>query len=364
MADVMLKSPYALPTPVRWSVLLALVAALAVFPLVYSNPTITSIGVFTLIFGISASAWNIFSGYTGYIVIGSAVFYGIGQYTVALLASHYSVPGGWDQFGLLPVAGLFAGLASVPIGWLLLRVRSHTFIILTIAVMYIFQLCAFNFRSLTQGSLGVFVSQPGWAGQTFNNPFYYVALGIMILAVAMSAWIRQSKFGLSLLAIKNDENRALGLGIKTQRAKLVAFAILAVFIGMAGGIYAMFVGNVEPQFAFNPVFDVTILIMTMAGGIGTVSGPVVGVLLLAPLQQDMLVQFGSNNYYLIAYGIVFILILRLLPSGIVPTVTDIWRRLVIWRKHLNVVAGGPSKDGAANSPDPLQVAAVANEVNQ
>ena len=283
MASVTLKSPYALPTPVKWGTLLVLVLALTAFPVVFSNPTITSIGVFTLIFGISASAWNIFSGYTGYIVIGSAVFYGIGQYTVALLASHFSIPGGWEQIALLPVAGLFAGLASVPIGWLLLRVRSHTFIILTVAVMYVFQLCAFNFRSLTQGSLGVFVSQPGWAGATFNDPFYYVALGIMIVAVAMSLWVRQSKFGLSLLAIKNDENRALGLGIKTQQIKLVAFAILAVFIGLAGGIYAMFVGNVEPQFAFNPVFDVTILIMTMAGGIGTVAGPVVGVLLLAPL---------------------------------------------------------------------------------
>jgi branched-chain amino acid transport system permease protein len=333
MVDVLAKSPYALPRMVRWGGPVVVCAALVAFPMVFTNPAVTSIAIFTLIYLLSASAWNIFSGYTGYIVLGSAAFYGIGQYSIALLAGHFSIPGGWGQFALLPVAGLFAGLAAIPIGWLLLRVRSHTFIILTIAVMYILQLCAFNFRSITQGSLGYTVSQPNWIGSSFNLPFYYVALGFAAAAVAVSWWVRRSKFGLGLLAIKDDENRALGLGIRTNRTKLIAFVILAVFIGVAGGIYAMFIGSVYPQFSFDPVFDVTLVIMTYAGGLGTVAGPVVGVLLLAPLQQYFLFQFGASNYFLIVYGAVFILILKLLPSGIVPSLNELWRRWVIARRR-------------------------------
>ena len=283
-----------------------------------------------MIYLIAAIGWNIFSGFSGYISIGHAAYYGIGQYTVALITIHAHLPGGWGLFGLLPVAGLVAALASIPIGFLLLRVRKHTFIVLTIAVMFILQLLAFNLTRFTNGSGGLTLPFPTWTGNFFNMPFYYVGLLAAVVAGGVAWWIRRSKYGLGLFAIRDDEERARGLGIKVTRTKLIAYAASAFFVGIAGGLYAPFVGSVYPQFAFDPTFDLAVAVLVFVGGIGTLSGPVLGALVLIPLQQYFYLQFGNANLYLIAYGVLFILILRLLPGGIVPGVTSAWRaRLVV-----------------------------------
>jgi branched-chain amino acid transport system permease protein len=325
--------PYEPPRQIRWTSTGLLLAFLAVFPLLFPNPAVTSIAVITMIFLVAAIGWNIFSGYSGYISIGHAAYYGIGQYTVALLALHAKVPAGWDTFGLLPVAGLVSAVAAVPIGFVVLRVRRHTFIILTVAVMFILQLLAFNLVSWTNGSGGLEMSFPTWQGSYFNEPFYYVGLVAAIVACAASWWVRRSKYGLGLLSIRDDEDRARGLGINATRTKLIAYAISAFFVGVAGGLYAPFIGSVYPQFGFDPTFDLAIAVLVFVGGIGTLSGPVIGALLLIPLQQYFYLQFGNANLYLIAYGVLFILILRLLPAGIAPSVTQLWRRALIARRR-------------------------------
>jgi branched-chain amino acid transport system permease protein len=332
-------SPYNPPKTFRWGGTALLCVALAAFPLVFPNPAVTSIGVFTMIFLIAALGWNIFSGFTGYIALGHAAFYGIGQYTVALLAIHLKIPGGWDLFALLPVAGLVAAAAAIPIGFLLLRVRKHTFVVLTIAVMFILQLLAFNLTGLTNGSGGLEVPFPSWQGSFFNEPFYYVGLGCAVIAFAVSWWVRRSKYGLGLLAIRDDEDRARGLGINTTRSKLIAFMISAFFVGVAGAIYAPFVGSVYPQFGFDPNFDLALVVMVFAGGLGTLAGPILGVLLLEPLQQVFLLQFGNANLFLVAYGLLFVLILRLLPGGIVPSLNRAWRQRVIQSGQLEDMTG-------------------------
>jgi branched-chain amino acid transport system permease protein len=323
--------PYRPPRPVRYGATAGLLVLLIAFPQVFPNPTVTSIGVFTMIYLIAAIGWNIFSGYSGYISIGHAAYYGIGQYTVALITIHAHLGGGWGLFGLLPVAGLVAALASIPIGFLLLRVRKHTFIVLTIAVMFIFQLLAFNLTTFTNGSGGLTLPFPTWTGDFFNMPFYYVGLLAAVVAGAVAWWVRRSKYGLGLFAIRDDEERARGLGIKVTRTKLIAYAASAFFVGIAGGLYAPFVGSVYPQFAFDPTFDLAIAVLVFVGGIGTLSGPVLGALVLIPLQQYFYLQFGNANLYLIAYGVLFILILRLLPGGIVPGVTSAWRSRLVAR---------------------------------
>jgi branched-chain amino acid transport system permease protein len=325
--------PYEPPKAVRRSGTLLLLLALAAFPLVFSNGTVTSIGVFTLIFGVAACGWNIFSGYTGYISIGHAAYYGIGQYTVALLVIHLGIPAGWDTFGLLPVAGLVSAALAVPIGFLLLRVRKHTFIILTVAVMFVLQLLAFNLTSWTNGSGGLELPPPTWQGSFFNEPFYYTGLVAAVIACAVSWAVRRSEFGLGLLAIRDDEERARGLGVHVTRAKLIAYAISAFFVGVAGGLYAPFEGSVYPQFGFDPNFDLAVAVLVFVGGIGTLSGPVLGTLLLIPLQQYFYLQFGNENLFLVAYGVLFILILRLLPAGIVPGLTQLGRRAVVARRR-------------------------------
>ncbi len=345
---------YDLPRTVRFGSLLLVVAALVVFPLVFTNPTITSVGVFAMIYLLAVSGWNIFSGYSGYIALGHALFFGIGQYSSAMLTSRFKIPAGWDLFALLPVAGAIAGLAAVPIGWMLLRVRKHTFIVLTIAVMFIFQLLAFNLRSWTGGSQGMQLPFPTWSGAYFNEPFYYIGLLAAAIALVTSWWVRRSKFGLGLLAIRDDEDRARSLGVRTTRTKLVAFAISAVFVGAAGAIYAPFIGSVFPQFAFDPSFDLALAVMAFTGGLGTLIGPALGALVIGSLQQYFLLQFGGANVFLIVYGLLFVLILRLLPQGIVPSIAARWRQWVTYRAR-NTPSTGVPPDSAPDVGRPFDV---------
>jgi branched-chain amino acid transport system permease protein len=339
--------PYEPPKAVRWSGTLLLLVALAAFPLVFPSPAVTSIGVFTMIFLVAACGWNIFSGYSGYISIGHAAYYGIGQYTVALMVIHLKVPAGWTTFELLPLAGLVSAVLSLPIGFLLLRVRKHTFIILTVAVMFILQLLAFSFTRWTNGSGGVTLPFPTWQGSFFNEPFYYIGLAAAVAACAASWWVRRSKYGLGLLSIRDDEERARGLGIHATSTKLIAYLMSAFFVGVAGGLYAPFVGSVYPQFGFDPTFDLAVAVLVFVGGIGTLSGPVLGGLLLIPLQQYFYLQFGNANLFLIAYGVLFVLILRLLPAGITPSLTQLWRRILVARRQAAPPPGPPGSGGPA-----------------
>jgi branched-chain amino acid transport system permease protein len=122
----------------------------------------------------------------------------------------------------------------------------------------------------------------------------------------------------------------------------------AFFVGIAGGLYAPFVGSVYPQFGFDPNFDLAVAVLVFVGGIGTLSGPVIGTLLLIPLQQYFYLQFGNDNLFLIAYGVLFILILRLLPGGIAPSITQLYRRFLVARQLRATAPPGPP--GTAGSP--------------
>ena len=315
------------PLPVR-AVLVALaVVILSVFPLVFSNPTTTSIAFFTLIFMVCASAWNMFAGSSGYIALGHAVYFGVGAYTLTLLANHLGFAAGWGVFALVPVAGIVAGLVALPTGLIALRARRHTFVVITIAFMFIFQLAAFNL-AFTGGSSGLQPPTPLWSVKTYNDNFYWVTAGLLLATVMLTWLVRRSHFGLQLLAIRDDEDRARGLGVRVGRVKLTAFVLSAIPVGMAGGIYAYFLGQIFPQFAFDPLFDLSIALMAFLGGLGTVFGPLLGALVLESLQQYFTVQSGASQVYLIIYGGLFLAVILLLPRGVIPSVEDLIRR---WR---------------------------------
>ncbi len=317
----------------KFAPLLVLAAFLA-FPQVFSNPAVTTIATFTLFYAGATTAWNIFSGYTGYISLGHAAFFGIGSYAIAIMCQDWNVPGGYIPFLLLPLAGLVAALFALPMGWIALRTRRHTFVVITIAIFFIMQPLAFNLRSITNGSKGISLPIPlGWSGVFFNMPFYYVALFILVLAVAAAWWIRNSKYGLGLLAIRDDEDRALGLGVKTGPSKLAAFVLSAFFVGMVGALHAYFVESLFPQFAFDPLFDLALALMGFLGGVGTLAGPILGALIVEPMQQYFTLQFSQNDLYLIIYGAMFLLILLLLPEGIVPSLQKYWRNLQMRRSQ-------------------------------
>ena len=303
--------------PSMWS--LALVV-LVVFPLIVTNPTYTTIAVFTLLFMACTTSWNMFSGYSGYVSLGSAIFYGCGAYTMALVSSHAHMAGGEAQFWLVPLAGLVAMVVAVPVGAVALRVRRHTFVVITIALFFVFQLLAIN-ASFTGGAAGISLPLIPWLFSYYNLPFYYVALGMVVFATLLSAGVRRSRFGLQLLAIRDDEDRALGLGVRVTAVKLTGFTMSAFTIGMAGALYAMFIGQIYPQFVFDPQFDITVALMAFLGGFGTLLGPLLGGLILEASQQYLTLSFSNGSLYLILFGALFLFVILFMPQGIVGGVS-------------------------------------------
>jgi len=308
-----------LKTKFLWWALFVLI--FAGFPLIVKNPTYTSIGVFALIYMACATSWNMFSGYSGYIALGSSVFYGTGAYTMALISVHANMAAGAAQFWLVPLGGLAAMVVALPIGWIALRVRRHTFVVITIAIFFIFQLGAINF-SFTGGTAGLSLPFIQWGASYYNLPFYYVMLVVLIVSLVMSALVRRSRFGLQLLAIRDDEDRALGLGVKVTAVKITGFTLSAFAIGMAGAVYAMFVGQIYPQFVFDPLFDLSIALMAFFGGLGTLAGPVLGAFILESAQQYLTLRFSNGSFYLIAFGALFLIVISFMPRGIVTFFSD------------------------------------------
>jgi len=299
----------------------ALIALAALFPILFPNPTATNFGVVTLIFVAVTSAWNIFSGYSGYLSLGHAVFYGTGAYFLVVAARDWHLTGS-AIFWLLPLGGLAAALIAVPVGLIALRVRRHTFVVITIAFFFIAQLSAGNL-SVTGGSSGLLVPVPNnWDPATYNNPFYYVGLIIAVATVALAVAIRRSRYGLQLRAIRDDEDRAAGLGVRAMPVKLSALVLSAFITGMAGALWVYFIGQAVPQFVFDPLFDLAVVLMGFFGGLGTVAGPVLGALVLEPSQLWLNLQESNGYTSEILFGALFLVVILFLPRGVLPTAAE------------------------------------------
>jgi branched-chain amino acid transport system permease protein len=313
----------------RTLALIATVLCLLMLPILIGDTTTISMAVDILLLTGAAVAWNLFSGYTGYISLGNATYYGIGAYVLALACQVWHIPGGYGPFFLLPLAGLVAGAFSVPLGWIALRTRRFTFMVITIAIFFIFQSLAYNLRGLTGGSEGIFLPIPDWSSNLFNLPFYLGASAILLLLTLVSWWIRHSKYGLVLLAIRDDEDRVRGLGVSTGRYKLGAYVLSAFFTGVVGAMAIYFVGFINPSTAFDQGFDLTVVTVTFLGGIGSVLGPIVGGLLLVPFQTFLVQQYGAlaTGFEQILFGGVLLVVILLLPEGIVPSLQKRWQAL-------------------------------------
>jgi branched-chain amino acid transport system permease protein len=337
----------------RWGLFAAAAAVAAIFPLVFTSELVTQIAVDTLIFAGATAAWNIFSGYSGYISLGHAVFFGAGAYTAGVAAQDWQVSGA-AEFLLLPLAAVVAALIAVPFGLIALRVRRHTFVVVTIAVFFIFQLMAFNL-SVTGGSVGINAPFLGWAPQTYNNPFYYLALIIAAGTIALSWLIRRSRFGLQLRAIRDDEDRARGLGVRAMRVKLAAFVISAVVMGLLGALWFFFIVQVLPQYGFDPLLDLSVALMAFLGGLGRVAGPVIGALILEPGQQYLTLHYSNSYVSEIILGSLFLLVILFLPRGILPFAEE---RIASWRGR-RADARDAAADGPPGSPPAPAPAAIA-----
>jgi branched-chain amino acid transport system permease protein len=312
---------------IRGGLLVVLLVLAVAFPQAFTNPAVTNYGVFAMIFVTAAVAWNIFSGNSGYISLGNAVFYGSGAYALGLMAKGWNVQG-TQVFDLIPLVGLIGAGIALVFGLIALHVRRHTFIVITIAVFFIFQLMAFNF-SFTGGSSGLNSPFLNWQGASYNQTFYYIALGFAVVTIVIAWLVRRSRFGLQLRAIRDDENRARGLGVKTLRTKLAALAITGAITAMIGGVWFYYINQVQPQTGFDPLWDLQIVLMAFFGGYGSISGPVLGALIIEPgtLWLNTQPQFSGGYLSDILLGAIFLFVVLVMPRGVIPTGSEWIKRL-------------------------------------
>ena len=290
---------------------------LLIFPWIYREPYFHVLGFNVLLFATMATSWNIMGGYTGYKSLGHSAFFGLGAYLVALAAQRL----GWNPLWSSPLLALVVALVAMGLGWIMLRTTGSAFVIATIAMLLIFRLLALNMRSLTGGAPGLSQPLPPWTPEFSRMPFFYYMLFWLIIALAVSAYIRRSRFGLGLLAIRDDEGKAEMVGVNTTLYKVLAFGISAYFVGLGGGIWSYHATHISPVFAFDIIIGVEMILMTMLGGIGTLWGPALGAFIYIPASDLILFQFGSTTIHLAILGVLMMLILLFLPQGILPTIS-------------------------------------------
>jgi len=299
-------------------------AVIAVFVALFLYPVVLPFqiyeqGVLLLAFltALMAVSWNIISGYAGYVSLGHSVFLGLGAYTGGLLAERYQVNPLW----FMPLGGLVAFVAAALVGMVVLRARGHAFVIITIALLLSMQVLVINFPSITNGSNGVNVPLPFWPSDYQNMPFYYLFLVLLLATVAFAAWIRRSKFGTGLLAIREDEDKAAAIGVNTTRYKVLAYAVSALPIGVAGVVYAYFLSFLNPIGAFALLTSVTIVLSALVGGRGTLWGPVLGGFVVAIVSEVANVYGGGSSSRLLVLGLALVLVVLFLPQGILPVIS-------------------------------------------
>jgi branched-chain amino acid transport system permease protein len=296
--------------------------ALTLFPFLFSAQWIVNIAIFTLMYAGLATSWNLLGGFSGYLSLGHAAFFGVGAYAIAITFTHIGIGSGYSPFFVLPLVGIAVALISLPVAWIALRVRAATFAIVTLTLLFVVQQLAFNLHSITGGSQGLTLPAPPFSRANFEYPFYFAMLIVFALALASCWWVRDSKLGLMLFAIRDDEDRARGVGVRTTGVKLIAFAVSVGFTGMIGGVWSYYIAFIYPQFAVDPLVTIGAVLMTFLGGKGTLWGPALGAFILVPVQQYLAYKLGASELYLLGYAAVFLLIMLLLPRGIIPSLRD------------------------------------------
>lgn len=321
-------------------------AVLGCVPFVLTAPWVLNLAVLGLMYAVLASSWNLLAGYTGYISLAHAAFFGIGAYALALWAGPDTASlGGYGPFLMTIPIGLAVAAFAIPIGWIVLRTRHVTFAIVTITMLFMVQTLAFNLTGLTGGSEGLSVAAPPFSAAWFEQPFYWAMLILLTLCVVTFEAVRRSRIGLSLTALREDEEKARGLGVPTQPLKIGAFAVSVGITAMAGGIWAYYLTFIEPQYAVDPLVMVGTALTAFLGGKGTLWGPTIGALIVVPAQQYFAFKLGASDLYLVSYAAIFLIVILLLPRGVVPSLGE-WIR----KRRAAASVAVPVPDPAATEP--------------
>jgi branched-chain amino acid transport system permease protein len=330
------------------------------YPLISNDLFYQNLIILSLLFAIGAVGLNVIMGWGGYISLGQSSFIGLGAYTVGILTTKV----GGSPWVWLPAAGLVAALFALVLGAIATRLRGHSFVISTIAALFLLQIIATNWRGFTGGTTGITMPIPEWDIAYQNWPFYYSLLGLLAVALFVSWRIRKSKFGTGLIAIREDEDKAATVGIDTPVYKAVGFAASAVFLGMAGGIYGYYLTFIDPSGMFDIILSVQIVLAVVLGGRGTLWGPVLGAFLIESINELANQQLGGGNSRLLIFGGLLTLAILLLPKGIIPSIQELWERrrrrgtaaVVGKRVDGDAALAGAGRDGTALGDRPARPA--------
>jgi branched-chain amino acid transport system permease protein len=315
------------------------------YPLVLSTPFQQRLGALVLLYAIAASAWNIIGGYAGQVSVGHVVFFGCGA---------YAAMGAYAHFGLSPLVGIPAGILaslaiSAVVGVPTLRLSGHYFSMATIAVAELVRLIVTNTEYL---GAAVGLSGPTVPRNLFDLsfisalPYYYLFLSVLAMTLGITWWMANSRMGFYLRAIRDSERAARSLGAPAGRIKLYAYMLSAALTSVAGALYAMMFGFVDPESGLGILISVKMLIMAALGGAGLLFGPLVGAAILVPLEEISNNLLGGKGAGLtfVVYGAIIVMIARFQPGGVLTLIHR------LRAKRSGGKAGGEAARGVAHAP--------------
>jgi branched-chain amino acid transport system permease protein len=303
-----------------------IIALLAGLPYITSRDSLINIVILIFLYIILASSWNILGGYTGQTSLGHAAFFGLGSLVTRLLWT-----GGSPLFWSLLAGGVVAILFALLIGVPAFRLKGVYFAIGTLALGQILNITVGNvFPNIT--------SLPPDMLATYQLlPRYFLFFAIAIITIASTYLLVNSKLGLGIMAVRQEENAAESLGVSAIRHKLLALTLSAFFTGLAGGAFAYYHVSYYYQFPFMPVWSFDALTMVYIGGQGTLIGPIIGAVFFVLLREFLALNLGE--YHLIVFGVLFILVVLFLPGGIV----EAWEKIRKFSsKKLSLKKTGPT----------------------
>jgi branched-chain amino acid transport system permease protein len=320
-----------------WLGLLA--AGVLALPLVVTSRFAVDIFIRVLLFAYIGVAWNLMGGYAKQLSLGHAAYFGLGAYTSTILEIDFGVS---PWIGML-AGGVVATFASLPIGALCFRLRGPYFAIATIATAQVLMLLFLKFRDFAWGAEGTTIPNLGDAPLMMQfdakAAYYYVALGLLALGLAITWRIERSWMGYYLVAIGEDEDAAEAVGVDAPRVKRDIYMISAFLTALAGTFYTQYIYFIDPQTAFSFNVSVEAALVSIVGGIGTLWGPVIGTVLLEATSALLQSWLGSalGGVQLTIYSVILIVVILWRPTGLLGVLTESWARIV----------GDPARGGKA-----------------
>lgn len=301
----------------RATALLLALAAAALMPFLLPSNYALNVGTMILFAAFLGQSWNIAGGFAGQTSFGHVVFFGTGAYASTILQMTW----GWNPWLGWVAAALAGGAVGLAIGAVAFRagLRGSYFALITLAFAEVFRILA-NSAGFTRGGLGLLITaDPRAANLQFKDPrwFYWIALALVVVSLAIAWWLKRSRFGARLAAIRENEDAARALGIDIFHEKTLCLGISGAMAGAGGTFYAQKYLYIDPSIAYGVEKSVEMLLVSMIGGAGTVFGPLVGAAVLGGVGELTRAYATGQGLSLVVYGAILIVIVAWLPNGLI-----------------------------------------------